>query len=142
MRRNGGPPPVPKIRPCLGTGAAAQFLERLQPGFVDALQVDDRPAQPIDRMLARDRSKRFEMEIVLLDRDGVLLQQPAMLGDHPGGGLELRRHRIGAADALAESGRPEQVVADRLARLAEVVEDARLDVLRRVGREDGPHADR
>ena len=131
-----------EVGPGLGAGAAAQFLERLQPGFVDALQVDDRPSQPVDRMLARDRSKRLEMEIVLLDRDGVLLQQPAMLGDHPGGGLELRRHRVGAADALAESRRPEQVVADGLARLAEVVEDARLDLLRRVGREHRPHADR
>ena len=37
---------------------------------------------------------------------------------------------------------PEQIVADRAARLAEVVEDARLDLLRRVGWEQRPHADR
>ena len=89
IRLNGGPPPVPKIGPGLGAGARAEFLERFQPRFVDALQVDDRPSQPVDRMLARDRAERVEMEIVLLERDGVLLQQPAVLRDHPSGRLEL-----------------------------------------------------
>ena len=71
----------------------------------------------------------------------MLLQEPAVPGNHPGRRLELRRHRVGAADSLAEAGDPEQVVAHGAACLAEVVEDACLDVLRRVGREQRPHAD-
>jgi hypothetical protein len=53
-----------------------------------------------------------------------------MLGDHAGRGLELRRHGVVTADAFAESRRPEQIITDSPARLTEVVEDARLDLLR------------
>ncbi len=83
------PAAVAEIRPCLGAGAAAQLLERFESGLVDALQVNDRPPEPVDRVLARDRSKRVEMEVVLLGRDRMLLQQPAVPGNHPGRGLEL-----------------------------------------------------
>ena len=64
-----------------------------------------------------------------------------MPGNHPGGRLEQRGHGIGPADSLAESRHPEQIVSHRPARLAEVVEHARLDLLRRVGREEWSHAD-
>ena len=64
-----------------------------------------------------------------------------MSGNHPGGRLEERGHGIGPADSLAEPRHPEQVVSDCAARLAEVVEDARFDILRRVGGEERPHAD-
>src|SRR4029078_9833435 len=114
----------------LGAGAAAELFERLQSRFVDVLQVNDRPPQLLDRMFARDRSKGVQMKIVFLRRDGMLLQQPAMLGDDAGRGLELRRHGVVAADAFAESRRPKQVVSDSLARLTEVVEYPRLDLLR------------
>ena len=64
-----------------------------------------------------------------------------MPGNHPGGRLEERGHGIGTADSLAEPCHSEQIVSHCTARLTEVVEDARLDFLRRVGGEERPHAD-
>ena len=92
-------------------------------------------------MVARNRSKRREMVVVFGEGDRMLLEEPAMPGNHPGRRLELRRHGVGPADSLAESRHPEQVVSHGAAGLAEVVEDARLDLLRRVGGEERPHAD-
>ena len=92
-------------------------------------------------MVTRNRAKRGEVMVVFGQVDRMLLQQPAVPGNHPGGRLEERGHGICAADSLAESRHPEQVVAHRPAGLAEVVEHARLDLLRRVGREERPHAD-
>src|SRR5438093_10487442 len=71
----------------------------------------------------------------------MLLEEPAMFRDHPSRRLELWRHRVGAADPLAESGNAEQVVANRAAGLTEVVAEARFDILGRVRGKQRPRAD-
>jgi len=63
-----------------------------------------------------------------------------MLGDHPCRRLEHGRRRVCAADSLAEPRHPEQVVSHCPAGLTEVVEHPRLDLLRRIRREERPHA--
>ena len=42
----GRSPAADKVGPRLGAGAGAEILQRFQPRLVDALQVNDRPAQP------------------------------------------------------------------------------------------------
>ena len=113
MRRNGGPPAADRYSPRLSAGAGAKLLERLQPRLVDALQVDDRPAQLVDRVLARDRLKRLEMKVVLLDRDRVLLQQPAVTSRSSAPSARTAATSCLSADALAKAGHAEQVVPDR-----------------------------
>ena len=80
-------------------------------------------------MVARDRLERVQMEVVFLDRDGVLLEEPPVFRDHAGRRLELRRHRVCSADPFPEASHPEQIVADGAATLTEVVQNARLDLL-------------
>src|SRR4029453_6577949 len=86
-----------------------------------------------------DRLKHLEVEVVLFDRDRVLLQQPAVLGDHSRRWIELGRHRIGSADTLPETGDAEQVITHGATALAEVIEDSCLDLLRCIGWEQWPH---
>ena len=130
---------VAEVRPC-SLAPQPSCWSALSLGS-SMLCMNDRPPEPVDRMLARDRSKRVEMEVVLLGCDRVLLQQPAVPGNHPAvGSNSVTSDRC--RRCARRTGRAEQVVADGLAHLAEVVEDPRLDLLRRVGGEHGPHPHR
>src|SRR5688572_25603838 len=69
----------------------------------------------------------------------MLLQEPSVPGDHAGRRFELRGSGISAAYPLAKTSNSKKVVADRAAGLTEIVEDAGLDLLRRVRRKKRPH---
>src|SRR5688572_21958291 len=71
----------------------------------------------------------------------MLLKQPAMSGDQPRCRFELRRGRVISTDPLSKTSHSKEVVAYCAASLAEVVRDARLNVLRGVCGKQRPHAD-
>ena len=60
----------------------------------------------------------------------MLLEHPAVFGNHPGSGFELGGSGVVAADAFTESGYAEQIVPHGTPALAEVVGDASFDILR------------
>src|SRR6185436_8313219 len=104
--------------------------------------MNDRPSKSVNREFSRNRAKGCDMKIILHRRDGMLLKQPAVLRYHASCRLELRRGGIVAAHSFAKAGYAKQIVTYRATSLAEVVGDARLDILRRVRGEKRPHANR
>src|SRR4030095_1797346 len=61
-----------EVRPGLRTGACTEIHQCLQPGRVDALKVKQRPPKIGDGIVLRNRTKRREMKVVFLRRDGGL----------------------------------------------------------------------
>src|SRR5262245_34803512 len=88
------PPARRKVRPRLSARAGAEFHQSLQTRQVNALEMQQRPAKAFDRIVPSNRAKSGEMKIIFCGSDGMLLQEPAVLRNHAGGRLELRRHSV------------------------------------------------